>query len=125
MQFALLLLSVAGYIGVPIVLVVGWRRWLRRSSPQGRLSVLSLTGFALGSSSALLAASSALYAMVVRGFRYYDPTLLVIYKVGILLSLGGLGFAIGGVWSRGALRWHAPILSIGMLLLWLIWTSAE
>jgi hypothetical protein len=42
-----------------------------------------------------------------------------------LLSLGGLAFAIGGVWSRGAPRWHAPILSLGMLFLWLIWASAE
>jgi hypothetical protein len=124
-QFALLVLSIAGYIGLPLVLILGWRRWLRRSSPQARLSVLSLIGFALSSSSALLALGTVLYAMAGGGFRYYDSTLLVIYRVGILLSLGGLTSAIVGVWSRGAVRWHALILSVGMLFLWLMCASAE
>jgi hypothetical protein len=124
-QFVLLVLSIAGYVGLPIILIVGWRRWLRRSSPQAGLSVLSVIGFALGSSSALLAVGTVLYAMAAGGFRYYDPKLLVIYRVGILLSLGGLTSAMGGVWSRGAVRWHALILSVGMLFLWLMWASSE
>jgi len=75
--------------------------------------------------SALLAVGSVLYAMAAGGFRYSDPKLLVIYRFGILLSLGGLISAMVGVWSRGELRWHALILSVGMLFLWLMWASAE
>jgi hypothetical protein len=124
-QFALLLLSVVGCIGLAIVFIVGWRRWLRRSSPQGRLSALSLAGFTLGSASVVLAIGSIVYSMAVGGFRYYDPSLLTIYRVGLLLSLVGFVLAFCGVWKRNPLRWHAPALSLGMLLLWFIWASGE
>ena len=86
---------------------------------------ISFIGFVLGNSSALLAVGAALYAMAAGGFRYYDPKLLVIYRVGILLSLAGLTSAVVGVWSRGAVRWRVSTLSAGMLLLWLVWASAE
>lgn len=125
MQYALLVLLISVYLGLPVVLFMGWRQWLRRSSPQARLSILSFIGFVLGNSSALLAIGAALYAMAAGGFRYYDPKLLVIYRVGILFSLGGLTSAVVGVWSRGTVRWHALTLSAGMLFLWLVWASAE
>jgi hypothetical protein len=124
-QFALLLLSVVGCIGLAIVFIVGWRRWLRRSSPQGRLSALSLAGFTLGSASVVLAIGSIVYSMAVGGFRYYDPSLLTIYRIGILLSLLGLTMGLCGVWRSSALRWHALILSLGMLILWLVWVAGE
>ncbi len=125
MQYALLVLLISVYLGLPVVLFMGWRQWLRRSSPQARLSALSFIGFVLASSSALLAIGAALYAMAAGGFRYYDPKLLVIYRIGILLSLAGLTSAVVGVWKRGAVRWHALTLSAGMLFLWLVWASAE
>ena len=87
--------------------------------------VLSLTGFALGSASALLAVGGILFAAASGGFRYYDPTLLTIYMIGLLLSLGGLVIALCGVWKPSALRWHAPILSLGMLFLWFVWAAGE
>jgi hypothetical protein len=124
-QLALLVLSIAGYIGLSMVLILGWRRWLRRSSPPSRLASLSLAGFVFGSASAVLAIGTMLYSMTTEGFRFYDPTLLKLYKAGMLLALGGLVFALIGVWSRNSLRWHAPGLSFGMLLLWFIWASGE
>jgi len=59
------------------------------------------------------------------GFRYYDPPLMKIYGIGILLSLSGLLAGLGGVWKKNPLRWHAPVLSLGMLLLWVLWASSE
>jgi hypothetical protein len=124
-QYALFLLLIVGCFGVPVFLIMGWCRLRRCSSPQGRLSVISLAGFALGSASALLAVGSILYCVATGGFRYYDPTVLKIYRAGLLLALGGLACALVGVWNRNPLRWHAPALSLGMLLLWLIWASGE
>jgi hypothetical protein len=84
-----------------------------------------LAGFALASMSAVVAIGAGLYSVTTGGFLYYAPSLLMIYRIGLLLSLGGLAFGLGGVWKRNPLRWHAPALSIGMLLLWLFWASGE
>jgi hypothetical protein len=113
------------YLSTPVVLFMGWRRWLRRPSPQSLLSLLSLAGFVLASASAVLAIGTVLYSLTTGGFRFYDPTLLKLYRSGLLLGLGGLVFALVGVWNRNSLRWHAPALSLSMLLLWLIWLSSE
>jgi hypothetical protein len=113
------------YLSTPVVLFMGWRRWLRRPSPQSLLSLLSLAGFVLASASAVLAIGTVLCSLTTGGFRFYDPTLLKLYRSGLLLGLGGLVFALVGVWNRNSLRWHAPALSLSMLLLWLIWLSSE
>ena len=118
-------MMIAAYVGLPIVLVTGWRRWVGGVGKYGPSAVLALAGFTLASGSALLAICSVLYAMAAGSFRYYAPALLAIYRIGIVLSLAGMAFALGGVWRRSALRWHAPVLSFGMLLLWLIWASGE
>lgn len=56
---------------------------------------------------------------MIGGFRYYDPTLLRIYRWGVLLSLAGLVFgAVGLRWS-GPVRWYAPAAAVGTLLFWL------
>lgn len=124
MEQLLLSLSIAAYIVVPIVFITGWIRWRRR--PQGDPTLgISFIGFMLGSASALLAACSILIAFLGGGFRYYDPVLLQIYRIGILLSLGGLVCAAIGAFRRSILRWYAPILSLGMLALWFIWSAGE
>lgn len=125
MQYALVILLISVYLGAPVVLFMGLRRWLRRPSPQGLLSIFPLAGFVLGSASAVLAVGTVLHALTAGGFRLYDPTLLKIYRAGVLLALGGFALALIGVWGRNPLRWHAPALSWGMLVLWLIWASGE
>lgn len=120
----LLSLSIAAYIVVPLVFITGWIRWRRR--PQGDPTLgISFIGFVLGSASALLAVVSILVAFLGGGFRYYDPVLLQIYRIGILLSLGGLVCAAIGAFGRSILRWYAPGLSLGMLVLWFLWASSE
>ena len=116
---------IACLMPLPIVLLTGWIRWwrTRRQSQQGRN--LSLMGFVLGTASTLLAACTIAYGNTSGGFEFYDPALLSIYRVGLLTSLFGVIFALIGIGRRNALRWHAPILSLGMLLLWMTWIAGE
>jgi hypothetical protein len=68
------------YIALPIMIIWGWIRWAMRRRLRTAYSRLSLIGFALSTLSALLAIGSVLYAHAIGGFRYYDPTLLRIYR---------------------------------------------
>jgi hypothetical protein len=64
--------------------------------------------------SALLGVSSIAYAQTHR-FPYHDPFPLKIFRSGILLYLGGIGFGISGVWRPSSLRWHAPASAVDTL----------
>jgi hypothetical protein len=79
MSYVLPILFALGvYVALPAVLVAGWVRWARRRQI-GR-TWPSLTGFSLGTASALLAIGSMVYAGMIGGFRYYDLTLLRIFR---------------------------------------------
>jgi len=112
-------------LGIPLLLIWGWIRWSKDRNPRTIPTTLSLVGFTLSSSSALLALLTALYARFIRSFPFYDPTLMKIYGYGSLLSVAGLLFGIAGVWRRGPLRWLAPACSIGMLAFWIIAMTGE
>jgi hypothetical protein len=104
-------------VALPAVLVVGWVRWVRRR--QIGHTWPSLAGFSLGTASAVLAVGTTVYARAVGGFPFYDPSLMRIYRWGLLLSLAGLVFgAVGLRWS-GPVRWYAPAAAVGTLLFWL------
>jgi len=62
---------------------------------------------------------------VTHGFGWYDPLLLRGMLVGLLLSLGGILFGLGGVWRPNPLRWHAPISAVATLAFWLLTASME
>jgi hypothetical protein len=116
---------VATIVGIPTLLIWGWIRCGRDSGARTIPSILSLIGFSFVTSSALLALFAALYARFIKSFQYYDPTLMRIFGVGALLSLAGMGFAIGGVWHRRPIRWHALVVSIGMIVFRLLATNGE
>jgi hypothetical protein len=118
-------LLVALHVALFIVFISGWERWVRRARIQIPVSKLSFMGFLLGTASALLAIGSALYAITIGGFGYREARLLKILAIGLLLSLAGLVLSICGIWRKSILRWHAPFLSFGMSLLWLVWTTGE
>jgi hypothetical protein len=99
-------------------------RWAKHSQ-QTVSAVLSLVGFSLASTSGLLGILTAAYAILIRPFPFYDPVLLNIYRWGILISLSGIAFAVGGVWRRNPLRWYAPACAVGTLLFWFITASGE
>ena len=88
-------------------------------------SRLTRAGFVFGTASAALATLSTLYALMIGGFPYYDPLLLRIYGIGMLLSCVGILFALTGLWRRSNLRWHGIVLPTSMLLLWVLWASSE
>jgi hypothetical protein len=125
MPVVLRLLIIAAYIGVPVILGWGWLRWSRHPRERNPLAALSLAGFVFASASALLAAGGVLYAGAIGGFPFYDPRLMRIYSYGLLLSLGAFLLSIPGMWRRNLLRWHAPGLSLAMLVLWVLWASGE
>jgi hypothetical protein len=122
---ALVLLAVAVYAVLPAAIVWGWVRWFKRSQPRTVFSTLSLIGFALATASALLAVSALLFSFAIGGFAYYNPALLRIYGIGILLSLAGIVFASIGVWRPSSLRWHALACAFGALIFWLIAVAGE
>lgn len=112
-------------LSVPFALVWGWLRWWKQDDKRNLISIMSLIGFALATASALLAVSTAVYAKAIGGFPFYDPTLLRIYRYGALISLSGIVFAVVGLWRRNALRWHAPVCALGILMYWFMLASTE
>ena len=118
-------LAIAAYIAAPILLITGWIRWARHPQPRDIIPVLALAGFIVATASALLALGGVLYGLAIGGFPYYDPRLLRIYGVGLLLSLAGLIASLLGLARTSPLRWHAPALFLAMLVLWLLWMQAE
>jgi hypothetical protein len=93
--------------------------------PQAAPSRLSFIGFILASASAALAIASAVYSFARGGFTYYHPLLLAILGTGVVISGLGLISSLCGIGQKSTLRWHAPVLSLLMLLLWLSWVSGE
>ena len=118
-------LFLVGYVLSPTILFWGWTRWVRRPKQRSIPAVLSLLGFVLATASALLAVSAATYSFVIGGFPYYDPLLMKIMGVGDLLSLGGLLFALSGIWQTSTLRWHAPVSAIATFAFWLAAAAGE
>jgi hypothetical protein len=123
-QFVFGILVVLGYVIAPVVLIWGWTRWAVDHSQSTICSILSLMSFILASASAVLAVSTVVYAQI-HHFPYYDPTLLRIFRWGLLLSLAGILCGIGGVWRRNTLRWYAPISGLGTLAFWIMAASGE
>jgi hypothetical protein len=121
----LLILLIAAYVEVPVMLVWGWRRWARRPRQKNPFATISFISFSIGTASALLLVVTILWSLIRGGFTWYDPVLLRIFAVGLLLSILGFLIALGGVWKANPLRWHAPALALGMVLIWAIWTAGE
>src|SRR5215813_11674549 len=118
-QVLLLMFVLGTDIVLPAAIIYGWVRWAKSKARMTGISVLSLVAFALATSSALLALGSLLYAHLLRSFPFHDPTLMQIYRWGFLSSLSGFILGIVGCWRRSALRWYAPICSLGVVVFWI------
>ncbi len=125
MQVFLGILVAIGYLVSPTVLIWGWVRWVKRPMLRTLPTVLSLTGFSLATASAVLAVTTAAYALLVRSFPFYDPLLMRIYAWGSLLALGGIVLGIAGIWRPNSLRWHAPVSGVCLLVFWIVMASGE
>jgi hypothetical protein len=75
--------------------------------------------------SGLLALGAFLFSGATGGFAYYDPRLLRIFKIGLLLSSLALLTGLIGIAFRNPLRWQAPIASLGMLIFWFLAAVGE
>src|SRR5437762_7594044 len=62
---------------LPAIMIWGWARWGKRKEER-RASLFSCIGFALATSSGLLAIGSFLYSVAIGGFPFYDHRLLKI-----------------------------------------------
>jgi hypothetical protein len=124
-EIALVVFTVVIYVVLPVAIVGGWIRWVRRRAPETRFSLLSLVAFGLATCSALLALISLTYAHVIGGFPYYDPRLLRFYRWGGILSDAGLVLGIVGCWRRSSLRWYAPLCALGMSFFWAVAAMGE
>lgn len=113
--------------GLTAWIVWGWSSW-KRGQPRGRSlgATCSLIAFALASLSASLEIGMGVYAQFIPGgFRFEDPTLLRIYRLGFLSAILGLLCAILGITSKSPLRWKGPLLSTCMALLWMMQAMGE
>jgi hypothetical protein len=116
---------VALYGGLTIGVVCGWVSWAKRPEWRSLCWLSSLFSFALATTSFLLSAATITYAQAFKGFAYYDPVLLKIFRWGAGLSLLGVIFGMAGIWRRGPLRWFAPVCAFAMLVYWWMMAALE
>jgi len=124
-EFVFEALTIFFAVTIPLVMVWGWIRWARHGKCWAILPVLSLGGFALATGSAGLAVALSTYGHATGGFEFYDPRLMRIYALGMLLSSSALILSFAGVWRRNTLRWHALLCSFGTLVYWFALAEAE
>jgi hypothetical protein len=112
-------------LGGPLLIAWGWLRFVRRGRLRDRKSWPSLAALILATGSSLLAVGSMIYAGAGGGFAYYDPRLLRIFSVGVVLSSVAVIIGFIGTAFRNPLRWQAPTASLGMLIFWFLAASGE
>src|SRR4051812_49053602 len=99
-QMLLIAITIAVLTSGPLLFISGWFLCIRRPREAGVFPALSLLGFVIGSLSTLLAAGAFVYGQAIGGFPYYDPRLLRIVRLGLILSLVAILFGLAGVWKR-------------------------
>ena len=113
------------YVALPVGIILGWRRWLKRRESITSLTAVSLVAFSLATCSVLLALASLIYAYVIGGFPFYDPRLMRIYRWGLLLSLGGIVLGLIGCRRRSPVRWLAPVCAAAIFIYWVVAAVGE
>jgi hypothetical protein len=112
---------------VPLVIFIGWS-WTRipkRWNSSDKMPWISIAGLILATLSGLFAIGTICYSGATGGFAYYDPTLLRIYRCGLLISLTALVLGVAGVPFRSPARWQTPLSAFGMLLFWFAAAAME
>lgn len=123
--FLLISAAVLLFVGLPIAFIWGWVRWLRRAKSRDLFSRLSVAGFVLATVSGVFAVGSAIYAGSIGGYAYFDPRLIAVFRIGLLLSISAAICALVGAWKPGPVRWHAAVCAVGVLLFWMAAAAAE
>lgn len=113
------------YFFTPVLIAWAWIRVVRLVRLRDRSSWLSVIALAFTTLSGLLAVGSVIYADAIGGFRYFDPRLMRIFQIGLLLSLIAVASGLTGIAFRNPLRWQAPLASFGILLFWYMSAISE
>ncbi|HTW80494.1 MAG TPA: hypothetical protein VME23_13190 [Terracidiphilus sp.] len=125
MNLFFILLFTLAYLVSPTALVWGWAELTHRRPVSQTLPLkLSLLGFLLATSSALLGLTVILLGLYGT-FENFKHTRLFYRSIliGGALSAVGFLFAIAGVSKSHQLRWQAPVGALGTLAFWLIATT--
>jgi hypothetical protein len=85
------------FAGTPLCLVWTWIRVARHNQLRDRKSWASAAALILATCSGLLALGTYVFAGAKGGFAYYDPQLLHIFRVGLLLSSLALMASLIGI----------------------------
>lgn len=109
--FALLL------FGSPIVLIMGWIRWLRREWYGVQVTETSMIGLALATASVTLVLLLFLFAYLGVG-RFRDLLFIAICRAGFFFSLAAILCCMARSCRRNPLQWHTLACSISTLLFW-------
>ena len=88
-EFLWIAIPLAIFLGVPVLLVWGWIRWLKDKNPPSILPTLSLVSFLLTSLSALVAFLTYLCVRFFGSSPLDNPTLAELYAWGAGLPLEG------------------------------------
>lgn len=120
----LITLGALAYLVSPVLLICGWALWIRQPKTRTFWSALSLGGLVLATASALLAVAAVAYAQI-HHFPHQDPTLIKLYRVGILLSRAGVVFGVAGALRPSATRWFAPLSAVSTLAFWMLAATSE
>jgi len=125
MQLLFAGLAVGSFLLAPTMLIWGWARWTLQLHSRDNSTMLSFVGFLLATASAAVALSAVAYSLWVGGFQYYDPGLLRVFRLGLLLSLTAVGFSGLGAGRKNLLRWQALGSSLGTLMFWIMSVAGE
>ena len=120
----LITLGALAYLVSPVLLISGWALWIRQPKTRTLWAALSIGGMVLATLSALLAVAAVAYAQV-HHFPHQDPTLIKLYRVGLLLSRAGVVFGIAGSVRPGTTRWFAPLSALATLAFWMLAATSE
>lgn len=69
---------------------------------------------------ALLGLGTIIYILTIGATSHWDRRLIRIYDAGLILSLLGIVCSLAGVWRKSLLRWHSPVVSLGVFLFWIL-----
>jgi hypothetical protein len=110
---------VLAYIVAPVSLIWGWARWIKEPKSWSFPSLISFVAFVIASASSAL----GLVTIIVGMWGVFEERYDGFYRVvdfGTIISLLGNFVAIGGIWRRSPLRWHALASAAASLGFWAV-----
>jgi len=122
--FLSMIAAVIVFVGLPVVTMWGWLRWLRNRDLRHFFPAVSFAAFACASLAGLLAIFSVLYIQAAQ-LSPYDYRWYRLFIAGLFISALSLLLSVIGIWQRSVLRWHAPFCASGILFVWFVLAAVD